>query len=125
MHKEMNSLMENKTWELIEKKKNENELDLKWIYTKKAENVNKTRIVVRGYQQTDVLDDIYSPVTKTQTLKVLLLYCCQKGLLIEQIDGEAAFLNGKLKSRVFQSSLKDMETVQKECVYYVKHYYIV
>ena len=81
MNKEMNSLKKNKTWVLVEKPKNEKVLDLKWIYTKKSENVYKARIVVRGYQQADVLDDVYSPVAKTQTLKVLLSYSCQNGLL--------------------------------------------
>ena len=57
--------------------------------------------MVRGYQQTDVLDDIYSPIAKTQTLKVLLSYSCQNSLLIEQMDVETAFLNGKVKLRVF------------------------
>ena len=52
-------------------------LDLKWIYTMKAENVYKARIIVREYQQTDVLDDIYLPVAKTQTLEILLPYCCE------------------------------------------------
>ena len=32
MTKEMNSLEKNKTWELIEKPKNEKVIDLKWIY---------------------------------------------------------------------------------------------
>ena len=39
MNKKMNSLKKNKTWELVEKPKSEKVLDLKWIYTKKAENV--------------------------------------------------------------------------------------
>ena len=69
----MNSLNKNKTWVLVAKPKKERILDLKWIYTKKSENVYKARIVVRGYQQTDVLDDIYSPVAKTQTLKVIVV----------------------------------------------------
>ena len=56
---------QNKTWVLVEKPKKEKILDLKWIYTKKSENVYKAKIVVRGYQQTDVVDDIYSPVAKT------------------------------------------------------------
>ena len=42
--------------------------------TKKSENEYKARIVVRGYQQKDMLDDIYSPGAKKQTLKVLLSY---------------------------------------------------
>ena len=46
MNKEMNSLKKNKTWELIEKPKNEKVIDLKWIYTKKGENVYKARIVI-------------------------------------------------------------------------------
>ena len=92
----MNSLKKNKTWVLVEKPKNGNVLDVKWIYNKKNEHMYKARIVVRGYQQTDVLDDIYSPVAKTQTLKVLLSFC-QNGLLIEQMDVETAFLNGKVK----------------------------
>ena len=62
--------------------------------------INVYRIVVRGYQQKDILDDIYSPVAKTQTSKVLLSYCCQNGLLIEQMDVETVFLNGKVKSKV-------------------------
>ena len=68
---------------------------------KKNKNVYKARRVVRGFRQTEVLDDIYSPVAKTQTLKVLLSYCCQNGLLVEQMDVETAFLNGKIKSKVF------------------------
>ena len=48
-----------------------------------------------------MLDDIYSPVAKTQTLKVLLSYSCQNGLLVEQMDVETAFLNGKVISKVF------------------------
>ena len=58
MNKEMNSLKKNQTWKLVEKPKNEKVFDLKRIYTKKNENVYKVRIVVRGFQQTEVLDDI-------------------------------------------------------------------
>ena len=61
MNKEMNSLEKNKIWELVEKPNNEKVIDLKWTYTKKSENVYKARIVVRGCQQKDMLDDIYSP----------------------------------------------------------------
>ena len=46
INKEMNSLKKNKTCELVEKPKNQKELDIKW---KKSKNVYKARIVVRGY----------------------------------------------------------------------------
>ena len=48
-----------------------------------------------------MLDDIYSLVAKTQTLKVLLSYGCQNGLLFEQMDVETAVSNEKVKSKVF------------------------
>ena len=47
------------------------------------------------------MDDVYSPVAKTQTLKVLLSYSCQNVFSVEQMDVETAFLNSKVKSRVF------------------------
>ena len=36
-----------------------------------------------------------------QTLKLLLSYCCQNSLMIEQMDVETAFLNGKITSEVY------------------------
>lgn len=101
MDKEMYCLNKNKTWISVNKPKDKKALDLKWVYTKKANNVFKARLVVRGYQQNDLIDDIYSPVARMQTLKILLSFCCQNNLIIEQIDGETAFLNGKVKSEVY------------------------
>lgn len=36
-----------------------------------------------------------------QTLKILLSYCCQNSLIIEQMDVETAFLNGKVNSEIY------------------------
>lgn len=83
MDKEMSCLDKNKTWITVEKPNNEKALDLKWVYTKKTDNIYKARLVARGYQQKDLIDDIYSPVARMQTLKILLCYCCQYRLIIE------------------------------------------
>lgn len=56
---------------------------------------------MRGFQQSEVLEDLYSPVARIQTLKLLLSYCCQNKLTIIQLDVETAFLNGQVKSEVF------------------------
>lgn len=58
MDNEIKCLNKNKTWNLIEKLKNKEVLDLKWIYTKKFENNFKARIVVRGFQQKEIVEDI-------------------------------------------------------------------
>ena len=101
MNKEIECLKRNDTWKLVKRPKDKKILDLKWVYTKKAENKYKARIVVRGFQQREIIEDIYSPVARTQTLKILLNYCIQKDLEIDQMDVEAAFLNGKIKSEVY------------------------
>lgn len=101
MNKEIECLNKNNTWKLVEKPEDKKVLDLKWVYTKKADNKFKARIVVRGFQQKEILEDIYSPVARTQTLKIMLNYCVQNGLCIDQMDVESAFLNGKVKSEVY------------------------
>lgn len=116
MDKEMGSLRENKTWSLVERPENKRVLDVKWVYAKKTENKFKARLVVRGYQQREVVDDIYSPVAKMLTLKILLSYCCQEGLIIEQMDVETAFLNGKVTSEVYVKQPRGYEDgTEKVC----------
>ena len=75
----------NETWKLVEKPKERKALDLKWVYTKKTNNKFKARIVLRGFQQKEIIDDIYSPVARTQTLKILLNYCVQNEFKIDQM----------------------------------------
>ena len=48
MDKEIESLNENKTWELVKNIPNEKVLNVKY----------KARLVVKGFQQTNVIDDI-------------------------------------------------------------------
>lgn len=102
MNREMDSLVKNNTWTLVNKPpKDKKVIDVKWVYKKKSENEYKARLVVRGFQQTDCIDDTYSPVAKMPTLKLLLSYCCQNSLAIHQMDVETAFLNGKVLSEVY------------------------
>ena len=101
MNREIECLNKNETWKLVEKPIDKKGLDLKWVFTKKGENKFKARIVIRGFQQRETIDDIYSPVVRTQTLKILLNYCVQNDYKIDQMDVESAFLNGKVKSEVY------------------------
>ena len=101
MDKEIESLNENKTWKIVEKIPNEQVIDVKWVYSKKSDDTYKARLVVRGFQQTNLIDDIYAPVAKMQTLKILFSFCCQNGLIIEEMDVVTAFLNGEVSSEVY------------------------
>lgn len=102
MNHEMESLVKNRTWTLVDKPpKNKKVIDVKWMYKRKNEREYKARLVVRGYQQTDFIDDTYSPVARMPNLKLLLSYCCQNSLQIHQMDVETAFLNGRILSEVY------------------------
>lgn len=64
MKREIDSLHKNKTWKLVENVDNKKVLDVKWVYSKKSDGTYKARLVVRGFQQSDGIDDVYSPVAK-------------------------------------------------------------
>lgn len=101
MNHEIDCLNKNETWELVEKPRDKKIIDLKWIYTRKHDNTFKARLVARGFQQKEQLVDLYSPVAKMQTLKLLLAYCVKFNLIINQMDIESAFLNSNIISEVY------------------------
>lgn len=101
MDHEIDCLYKNETWELVKKPENKKIIDLKWIYTRKQDNSFRARLVAKGFQQREHLPDLYSPVAKMQTLKLLLAYCVKFNLMINQMDVESAFLNGKISSEVY------------------------
>ena len=102
MDKEIECLYKNKTWKLVERVKGKDVLDEKWVYTRKSDERYKARLVVRGFQQRDVADDIYSPVASNQNFKILLSYCCQNGLIIEQMNVECcAYIHMEREKMLF------------------------
>ena len=60
MDKEIQSLNENKTWELVKQIPNENVLDVKWVYSKKSDDTYKARLIGRGFQQINVSVDLWA-----------------------------------------------------------------
>lgn len=101
MSKEIQNLEKNGTWEEVSLPQGKKALDAKWVYRVKPDGTHKAHLVVRGFQQDEELDDIYSPVARMCTLKLLLSLCCHKGFQIHQMDVEAAFLNGPIVSEVY------------------------
>lgn len=62
----------------------------------------KARVVAKGFQQINQEDqEIYSPVAKMNTLKILLSIACVNSWEIEQMDVQTAFLNGSIKPEVY------------------------
>ena len=58
----------------------------------------KARLVAKGYKQKESLDyfDIYYPVTRITSIRMLIAIAALHNLEIHQMDVKSAFLNGDL-----------------------------
>lgn len=105
---ELKSIIENDTWETVEMPKDEKILDTKWVFSYKnleeyEEDKYKARLVVRGFAQEEKkdFDNIYSPVAKMITIRMLLIMGNQFKYYFQQLDVKTAFLNGTLNENIY------------------------
>jgi hypothetical protein len=109
MKDEMNSLMTSQTWELTELPQRKKALHNKWVYRVKEEHDGskryKARLVVKGFQQKEGVDytDIFSPVVKLTTIRLVLGIVATENLHLEQLDVKTAFLHGDLEEDIYMS----------------------
>lgn len=73
---------------------------------------------MRGFQQQDRLDhsEIYAPVAKLPTLRILLAIACKYNLNISQMDVKNAFLNGEIEEEVYLKLPKGIEVTDNNKV---------
>ncbi|RVW80140.1 Retrovirus-related Pol polyprotein from transposon TNT 1-94 [Vitis vinifera] len=107
MKDEMDSLLGNQTWELIELPVGKKALHNKWVYRIKNEHDGskryKARLVVKGFQQKEGIDytEIFSPVVKMSTIRLVLGMVAVENLHLEQLDVKTAFLHGDLEEDLY------------------------
>lgn len=108
VHNEIESIMSNHTWELVELPPGNKALGCKWIFKKKLKSDGsidkyKARLVAKGYRQKEGLDffDTYSPVTRITSIRVLIAIAALHNLEIHQMDVKTAFLNGELEEEIY------------------------
>ena len=108
MEEEMKALRENKTWELCELPPKCKAVECKWVYRMKSDETGqiirfKAKVVAKEYTQRQGIDydEIFAPVTRLTTPRILLSVYAVRELEIMQIDIETAFLNGELDEEVY------------------------
>jgi ATP-binding cassette subfamily B (MDR/TAP) protein 1 len=79
MEEEMQSLLEKKTWELVNLPKGRKSLQNKWVYKIKHEGEGKketyeARLVVKGFSQKEGIDftEILSLIVKMSSIRIVL-----------------------------------------------------
>ena len=78
----------------------------KWVYRIKNEHDGskryKVRLVVKGFQQKEGIEfiEIFSPVVKMSTIRLVLRMVAAENLHLEQLDVKTAFLHGDLEEDI-------------------------
>lgn len=106
---EMDSLKKNHTWDYVERPKDHKVIGCRWIHKLKPgipgveKPRHKSRLVAKGYAQTEGVDynEIFAPVVKHVSIRLLLSAVVNYDLELEQLDVKTAFLHGILKEKVF------------------------
>ena len=106
---ELDSHIENGTWEAGELPPGRQEISFKWVFTTKVNADGslhyKARLVVRGFEQREGLDyqETFSPVAKFPTLRVLLALAAHFDWEIHHMDVKTAFLYPELKGTFYMT----------------------
>ena len=108
MTEEVNSLRENKTWELVRLPDGRKAIQCKWVFkTKYLPDGNidkfKARLVAKGYTQKAGIDysETFSPVVKFETVRIVMAITATDDLEIIQFDIKTAFLNGDIAELLY------------------------
>jgi transposase InsO family protein len=123
MNEEMKALTENSTWVLTTLPEGRKTIGCKWVF-KRKKNANtglikyKARLVAQGFSQkygTDY-DEVFAPVVRATTLRLLLAIATQRKLKIHHFDAKTAFLNGELKETIYMKQPEGFVDAKEELV---------
>jgi hypothetical protein len=109
---EMDSIMSNGTWKVVERPYICKPIGCKWVFKKKLRpdgtiEKYKARLVAKVYTQKEGEDffDTYSPIARLTTIRVLLSLAASYGLLFHQMYMKTTFLNGDLEEEIYMDQL--------------------
>jgi hypothetical protein len=107
MEDEMVAIEDNKTWMLCGLPPSHKAIGLKWVFKFKHNEQgvvvkNKARLVVKGYAQRRGIDydEVFAPLTRLDTVRLLISLAALKGWEVHHMDVKSAFLNGDLREEV-------------------------
>ncbi|OMO94271.1 Reverse transcriptase, RNA-dependent DNA polymerase [Corchorus capsularis] len=105
---EMDSIMANSTWVLVDLLPGSKPIKNKWVFRRKYNSDGslqtfKARLLAKGFTQNKGIDyfGTYSPVARITSIRVLFALASIYKLHIHQMDVKTAFLNGDLKEEVY------------------------
>lgn len=107
IQEELGQFKRNEVWKLVSRPEGTNVIDTKWVYKNKSDEKgvvtrNKARLVAQGYTQVEGVDfdETFSPVSRLESIRLLLGVSCILKFKLFKMDVKSAFLNGYLNEEV-------------------------
>ena len=108
INSEIESIMHNLTWEIVDLPPGAKIIGCKWIFKRKLKSDGsiekyKARLVDKGFKQKKCVDyfDTFAHVIRISSIRVLIALVSVQNLVIHQMDAKIAFLNGELKEEIY------------------------
>lgn len=118
IYDEIKSLVENDTWELVERPKNVNVVGCRIVLKNKHKadgrlEKRKARIVAKGFSQRPGIDfsDTFAPVARLASLRMLIALSAQQEMSLSQLDIASAYLHGILDVDVYMEAPELLEEI--------------
>ena len=122
MQDEVDSLLQNETWTLVDTPKNRSVLRGRWVYALKRGPTGeitrfKGRWVVRGFEQRQGLDynETFASVVKPMSYKAIFALAAAHDWELEQMDVKTAFLYGSVKEGIYVEQPEGFAKGNKVC----------
>jgi hypothetical protein len=111
MDAELAKMDQYKVWEVVDRQPNMRVVGACWVYTRRIDGNTgkptsyKARWVAKGYSQREGIDfnELHAAVAHKDTIRVFLSLVNHLDLECDQVDIEAAFLNGDLEETIYLS----------------------
>eukprot|EP00253_Pinus_taeda_P033310 PITA_33310 len=104
----MESLHKNEAWDLVDLPVGRKPIGRKWVFKKKTNAEGKVekfkaQFVAKGYSQVlgIVFVDIFSPIAKVTSIRLLLSVAAAFYFEVEQMDVKTTFLHGDLEEEIY------------------------
>lgn len=111
MQEEIDSLIKNNTWLVVDKPGKKKIVGCKWIFKYKQGIPGvepprfKARLVAKGFTQIEGIDynEIFFPVVKHVSIRLLPSAVVNFDMELEQLDVKTAFLHGSLNEEIYMN----------------------
>ena len=118
---ELDSILKNKTLELVDLPSGAKPIGYKWIFKRKyfpdgSIEKYKARLVAKGFSQKQTIDyfDTFAHVTRISSILILIAFSSIHKIFIHQMDVKTTFLNGDLEEEIYMLQPEGCITPGKE-----------